>query len=93
MTEQEIKEEVAQMIELLAEEDGPKKVESRILSHGRTNMQHILAFLLVRYVDLSIQNTALKEGTQCRECNGTNNKHFLSCSVWDSIKKLEPNRG
>lgn len=54
-TEQELRNEVASLILLFAESDGAQKVESAILSKGRLEMQHLLAFLLVRYLENSIK--------------------------------------
>jgi hypothetical protein len=59
-TEMELRNEVAKLILLFAEPDGSRKVESAILSKGRLEMQHLLAFLLVRYIDHSIEISRLK---------------------------------
>lgn len=52
-TEQELLKQYADLIELLAIK-GPDAVESVILAMGRTEMHHLMAFLLVRCLDLDM---------------------------------------
>lgn len=60
-TEQELRDEVARLILLFAEPDGSKKVESAILSKGRLEMQHLLSFLLVRYLETNLELMRLQK--------------------------------
>ncbi len=54
-TELELRNRVADLILLFAEEDGSKRVETDILGMGRLEMQHLLAFLLVRYLEACLK--------------------------------------
>jgi len=65
-TEQELRNEVASLILLFAEPDGIRKVESAILSKGRLEMQHLLSFLLVRYLENGIKIMRLENDDETR---------------------------
>jgi hypothetical protein len=60
-TELELRNKVADLILLFAEDDRDRKVEAAILAMGRFEMQHLLAFLLVRYLETSLKLQRLQQ--------------------------------
>ena len=60
MTESEAKEMYIKMIHAYANE-GPKKIESMILSLGRTDMQVLCAYLFARGLKVELDLQKMKE--------------------------------
>lgn len=68
-TELEIRADVADMIEMFADHDYPRRLEAHILAKGRTEMQHVISWLLMRYLREGVRILNLEEKIRELESN------------------------